>query len=182
MSAAPEGLATLASVRQFLLRLVPEVRDELSGEVRAAVKLLDTAEIELNERHRSLTVETQALLDHCRSMAELVGRRDVADRRESLLGRLKPGQLTLAELEALGRETGELTSSLIGELQAVESAGESAPESDESARRAARDALRDVYACLGRHARARLSWQSVFAPSRLGSSSTESTSDRKDLR
>ncbi|MBF6556339.1 MAG: hypothetical protein IVW52_09230 [Acidimicrobiales bacterium] len=179
MSPAPGGLATLATVRQFLTDLVPEVSGERAGEVRAAVKLLETAEIELNVRHNSLTTETDDLIGYCREIGPLVGRRETAATCEQLAQRLRAGATSMTALDELWRDTRSLTTSLLTALQRIESD----PATSQAEQRAAADLLERVYGCLGAHARSRLSWQSVFpvyAPAGVDSHAVND--HRKDLR
>jgi hypothetical protein len=139
----PDGLQTLAAVRSFLEDVVlAEVPQHLAGELRAAVKLLESAQAELGCLHAVLLRESEELLDLCEGSA----------RAQALRARLAPAPEQLAERAALHREIRGLSAETIERLQADGSA-------------TARERLDDLYATLGRHSHTRVPWQSVFEAS-----------------
>jgi hypothetical protein len=178
MNPAPDGLTTLATVRRFLTELAPELPGELAGDLRAAAKLLETTEIELNERHLSLIAETEDLISHCLRLGTLLNRPDVDATCTQLTGRLRAGHLNLTGLGELWHDTRALATSLVIALQGVESD----PHTDQTGRQAAAHALLEVYTCLGAHARSRQPWQSVFPGPRPERTRTAIVPDREDSR
>jgi hypothetical protein len=153
-----DGLSTVASVRAFLVaEVLPAVPRELAGELRAAVKLLATAETELDVRHASLSAETRDMIAHCAEAARLLGLQNAGAACERLAAARTDGA-TLTEVGRRWGEARELSSSILPALQRRESD----PTATDTDRGAARELLRRFYACLTGHARARLGWQSVF--------------------
>jgi hypothetical protein len=173
MTAGLDGLETLARVRAFLCeQIVPSVPGELASEVRAAVKLLDTAAIELNQRHALLLAELADSIDYCQRAAQLVGRPDSTQTWlaacRTLAERAGEPGLDLRGLDGVLRDVRALGSTLLVELgkhqraSGAETAGELAAE---------------FCACLGDHARRRLAWQAVFPVSPDSPPSTGVTYD-----
>lgn len=151
----PDGLEAITVVRRFLAGpVLGAVPAELAGEVRAAVKLLDTVGTEL-------TGLPAVLLDECHELLPLTGdglKVLPGDRDDlgALERRLAADPRTLDDLTTLHRDVRRLTSSVVVELQSMERAGgERAPD--------ARRALRPIYETLRRHAERRIPWQSVFS-------------------
>jgi hypothetical protein len=153
-------LATLATVSAFLAGdVLPVVPKELTGEVRAAVKLLETAARELDERYHSVTTEIRDLLDRCADIAGALGLDDSASACARLRQEAGSSDGTLTGLEAVRRKARSLTSALIVALHQAEF-GDGITATQRDAHRAL---LFRTYACLARHPRSRLSWQSVFS-------------------
>lgn len=154
-----DGFATLATVCGFLTGdVLPAIPRELAGEVRAAVKLLETAATEFNDRPRSLAAETHDLIGLCAEIARMLDLADVTSSCTRLTRATESAHGTLTALEETWREARTLTSTLISALQQAEF-GQDIPGSVRSAHH---DVLARTYACLAGHARSRLTWQSVF--------------------
>jgi aminoglycoside phosphotransferase (APT) family kinase protein len=154
-----DGSATLATVSTFLTDdVLPAVPNELTGEVRAAVKLLETAAREFDQRYRSVTAETRELLDRGTDIGNALGLADAVSACARLRRRAESSRAGLIELDEVCGAARALTSSLIVALQTAE-----LDDGTTAARREAhRELLASTYACLVEHPRSRLSWQSVF--------------------
>ena len=158
-SPAFDGLTTLVAVSRFLTaEVLPAVPRELAGEIRAAVKLLETAGTELNDRQRSLTAETRDLIGHCADIARVLDLADAASRCAQLSSGTEDADGTLTVLERIWNEARSLTTSLIVALQQRDLD----PDLAHTVREAHRELLARVYGCLAGYARSRLTWQSVF--------------------
>ncbi len=146
-----DALATLEVVRTFLTTdIMPVVPKESAGELRAAVKLLETAAIELADRHGSVRVETDDLIGFCAQAATLLGLASVASEATAQACRAQ-AEPSGPALELLRADARSLCAAVLPRLQ------DRAAESDQ-----ARSLLKHFYRCLGDHARSRLTWQSVF--------------------
>lgn len=175
---APDGLETLATVRRFLARIAREVPAELVSEVRAAAKLLETAEIELNDRHVSLSAETGDLVDLCLEIGRLLDLVEVTADCVELNRRRRAGGPNLSALATLWQDARTLAMSLIVVLQRIESD----PGAGQAEQNAAAGHLERLYSRLGAHARSRLTWQSVFPRPTPEGTGAPAVTDRKDLR
>jgi hypothetical protein len=162
MSAGPnglDGLAALRDVRVFLAeQIVPVVPAELAGELRAALKLLDTAGVELNVRNRALRDEIADLLDYAERIARLRQSEPCRLACRTLARRAEDPGLDLAALDLLWHEARALSASLLVELRHYQDD----PATPKDARAHAGALAAEFCARLGGHARARLSWQAVF--------------------
>jgi hypothetical protein len=159
VTASLEGLATLAGVRAFLAeRIAPVVPSELAGELRAAMKLLDTVQIELNERHPALRAELSDLLSYSDRIATLLEDGPRGEACRTLTGRAGASSLNLHGLEEIWRDARKMSSTLLVELRRYRDD----PATPAPAREEAGELSAEFCACLGEHARARLSWQAVF--------------------
>ena len=144
----PNGFEALQIVQAFLrTSVLPAVPASLAGELRAAIKLLATVELEL----RSLG---PLLVEECREIHELcelgAASQDQAAACAELLGRLQQPPHDLALMIELHRDFEKLASRVIAGLQ-------SRPREV-----TAQGLLRRFYEALGRHAERRLPWQSIF--------------------
>ena len=154
----PHGLAALAMVRAFLAeQILPGVPDSPTGELRAALKILDTVAAELDALYPLLLTECRALLDLC---GEICTRPptgatpasiDLATRCTALNERYARGFTATTPLLEHHRAIKALATDLINALQ--KTADEPAPA----------QALARLYSLLGHHATARIPWQTVFA-------------------
>lgn len=146
---AAAGLVTLERVSAFLAaEVVPAVPAELAGEVRAAIKLLRTVAIELDTRQDLLRAEIDELLALGAAAVGPTG--PLAGECAELLRSARQGAGSLSELDRLHARVQALTSRVVLALQ------------DDSHQPSGAAALAGLYDALGRHARARLSWQAVF--------------------
>jgi hypothetical protein len=143
----PDGLQAIAVVRRFLAAsVVQAVPAELVGEVRAAVKLLDTVGVELAGLPTVLTDECRELLSlGDDGLRVLHGERDAT---QGLEQRWAAGLAGLDDLIAMHRDVRRLTATVVIDLQAASEA---------------RRVLRRLYETLRRHAERRIPWQSVFS-------------------
>lgn len=161
-----DGLATLDAVRAFLAeRIAPSVPGELAGELRAALKLLETTGVELNERHVRLRAELADLLRHSDRMIRRFGLEPHGPVLLALFRRAEEPELDLLDLhslDALWRDARALASALLVELRRYRDL----PDTPADARAEATELAADFCACLGEHARARLHWQAVFPASK----------------
>lgn len=146
-----DALAALGVVRTFLTTdIVPLVPEASAGELRAAVKLLETAAIELADRHGSVRAETVDLIGFCARAGMLLGLDSVSSQATAQARRAQ-AEPSGPALELLWADARSLATSVLPRLQ------DQAAASDE-----ARSLLKHLYRCLGGHARSRLVWQSVF--------------------
>jgi hypothetical protein len=146
----PSGTDTLAAIRAFLeADILPGVAPEHRSELRAALKLLHTAEHELGELHHVLDAETRELRQLCRAAADQVGTEPPA------FEAINPAA-TLTELQRLHDQARAAAGEALLALQ------RRARDGDPLQRADAQALLHDFYGALGRHARRRLPWQSVF--------------------
>ena len=168
MTASLDGLATLAGVRAFLAdRIAPLVPSELAGELRAAMKLLDTVGIELNERHPALRAELDDLLSYSDRIARLLEDTHRVEACRELSGRAEALSLDLGELERIRRDARALSSTLLVELRRHRDD----PTAPAPSREQAGELAAEFCACLGEHAHTRSAWQAVFpTPTRTHSS------------
>ncbi|MBI2799424.1 MAG: hypothetical protein HYX63_03905 [Gammaproteobacteria bacterium] len=155
----PDGLAALTLVSKFLTRdVLPVIPRALTAELRATIKLLDTARDELDALY-------PRLLDECRELLALDGDahvllHDLAASFDptpltSLTQRVARGSTDLTALMACHRELLEVTAAAFLSLQQL----------DREAQKNRTDVpamLRRFCAVLGRHAETRLPWQAVF--------------------
>lgn len=159
MTGSVDGLATLEAVRSFLAeRVAPSVPGELAGELRAALKLLETTGAELNERHVRLRAELADLLRHADRIVRRFGLEPHGPVLLALFRRAEEPELDLHSLDALWRDARALGSALLVELRRYRDL----PDTPADARAEATELAADFCACLGEHARARLHWQAVF--------------------
>ncbi|MCV7410624.1 hypothetical protein AWC05_20585 [Mycobacterium florentinum] len=146
-----DALAALGVVRTFLSAdIVPVVPEASAGELRAAVKLLETAAIELADRHSSVRAESVDLIGLCARAATLLGL-DTVSLEATAQGRRTQAEPSSPAMELLWADARSLTTTVVSRLQDQATASEQA-----------RCLLRQFYRCLGDHARSRLAWQSVF--------------------
>lgn len=159
MTASLDGLATLAGVRAFLAeQIAPVIPGELAGELRAAMKLLDTVGVELDERHPALRAELADLLGYSARVARLIEDGPRTEACLDLAGRAETPSLRLGGLAEIWREARRVSSSLLVELRRHrDDPAVPVPRREEAGELAA-----EFCACLGEHARARSSWQAVF--------------------
>jgi hypothetical protein len=137
-----DGLSTIEGVADFLAtEVVPAVGHQLRGEVRAAVKLLRTAAVELAVRHREIGEEIRELLDLCVPLVDAEQRRVLA----RLADRVGAQVLDLREQEALRLELHAVVGTVMSGLVRTDPAAVSA-----------------LVDALGRHASRRSTWQAVF--------------------
>ncbi|AEH10054.1 MULTISPECIES: hypothetical protein [Protofrankia] len=157
-----DGLSTLSGVRAFLTaKILPAVPGELAGELRATVKLLETVETELNDRHLLLIAETWDLIAYCERIGRLLELADTTNGCTELAARVvASASLNLTEVGELWRDARALSSARLVAVQRYASD----PSTSEPGRVAARYLLRRFYSCLGGHARRRQAWQAVFPP------------------
>ena len=155
----PDGLASLTLVSKFLAQdVLPMVPRALTTELRAAIKLLDTARDELDSLY-------PRLLDECRELLELCGDahallHDLSATFDptpfaSLTQRVEHQFMDLSSLMASHREILEMTGATFLSLQRLDPH----PQKNWAKERAM---LRRFSATLGRHAATRLPWQAVF--------------------
>ncbi|HEY1973876.1 MAG TPA: hypothetical protein VGH89_38405 [Pseudonocardia sp.] len=174
MTASLSGLAVLAGVRAFLAeQIAPEVPGELAGELRAAIKLLDTVGVELNQRHRVLRDELADLLDYAQRIAGLLALDAESQAGRTLARRAEDARLDLAALDLLWRDARALSAGLLVELCRYRDA----PTTPDAMRQPAGALAAEFCTCLGGHARARLAWQAVFPVPVLTSSLEEPIDD-----
>ena len=159
----PDGLEALALVSRFLAdSVVPAVPRAMTAELRAAIKLLDTARIELG-------CLFPVLRDECR---ELLLLNEAADKLlsqsasitiETLHEQVEGGYPDLPALMAMHRSILERMSERLCSLQTLEAQN---PTPD------LRKLLQRIYTALGRHAETRLPWQAVFPSTSAWSATT----------
>ncbi|HEX4109370.1 MAG TPA: hypothetical protein VHX88_14635 [Solirubrobacteraceae bacterium] len=142
----PDGLQTIGAVRGYLdgvarAGMPPEQRSE----VRAALKLLANAQLELSELAGLLRTESAELLALCAGTAALTGVQEPEQRAPEL-------DATLPELQEHHAHARRASAQAILALQ-LQARDGSGP---------ALDLLDRFYVALGRHAERRLPWQSVF--------------------
>ena len=154
----PDGLAALELVSTFLAKdILPAVPRALSGELRAAIKLLDTARDELDALYPTLLNECRELLALCADAQALLRDLSPVDSEPliSLAQRVEQGFEDLSALMSCHREVLDLVSRMFLSFQDVDFG---APKN-----RADVDAMLQRFcAVLGRHAEKRLPWQAVF--------------------
>jgi hypothetical protein len=156
----PNGLEALALVSKFLTqRLLPAVPPALTSELRAAIKLLDTARDELDVVYPLLIEECRELIALCRDAHTLLGELAASCDAEvltTLAARTEIGFADLSALMACHREVCEWVSAILLALQRV--------EHDRPGNPAVSAMLLRFCAVLGRYAERRLPWQIIFAP------------------
>ena len=169
----PHGLAALAMVRAFLAeQILPEVPDSLTGELRAALKILDTVAAELDVLYPLLLTECRALLDLCGEICARLpssatpANTDLAMRCAALNEQYARGFTATTPLIELHRAIKALAKDLINSLQ--KTADEPGPA----------QALARLYSLLGQHATARIPWQTVFASPAATPKSSIQSEDR----
>lgn len=159
MTTSLDGLATLDGVRAFLAdQVAPLVPAELMGELRAAMKLLDTVQTELNERHAVLGKELDDLFAYCFRIAQLLERDPLIQECRTLTRRAGASRSDLRSQGVVWRDARALSSTLLVELLQYRDD----PGTPDDARAAAVELAAEFCACLGDHARARVTWQAVF--------------------
>lgn len=134
----------LAGIGDFLRReVLPGVKDETKGELRAAIKLLDDMVPEADLLPGLLETQAAERLDLCAKVVRVL---DVDPSPVSLLrARWEQRGKTMAELTAIHAEAGMLLAGLVNRLDQAEKA------------------LRhEAYALLADHAAPGTTWQSVF--------------------
>lgn len=147
-----DALAALGVVRTFLTTdIVPLVPKASASELRAAVKLLETAAIELADRHGSVRAETGDLIGFCARAGTMLGLDSVSS-EAAAQGRRAQAEPSGPALELLWSDARSLATTVLPPLQDQAAASEEA-----------RCLLKELYRCLGDHARSRLAWQSVFS-------------------
>lgn len=156
----PDGFETLALVRDYLaLEVVPALPDHIATEVKAAVKLLDTASAEFAALGTVLPDEIAELRSLCQQGLAALGE---PDRRHESTANEDAADLPglLAERRRLAGQS----TVLIGRLQArIAGSAESDIE-----RKASCDLLARFIETLGSQARRRTPWQSVFPQAAAG--------------
>jgi hypothetical protein len=146
-----DALTAIGVVRTFLTTdIMPVVPKAAASELRAAVKLLETAATELADRHGSVRAETDDLIGFCARAGTLLGL-DSVSAEAAAQARRAQAEPSGPALELLWADARSLTTTVLPRLQ------DQATASDE-----ARFLLKHLYRCLGEHARSRLAWQSVF--------------------
>lgn len=153
----PDGLAALKLVSAFLAQdILPAVPRALTGELRAAIKLLDTARDELDALYPALLNECRELLALCGDAQPLLGDLSVdSTPLKSLARRVDQGFTDLSALMACHREVLELVSRTFLAIQGS--------DFDPLKNRADLDAMLQRFCTvLARHAQTRLPWQAVF--------------------
>ena len=160
-----DGLASLAMVRAFLSdEILPVVPDSLSGELRAALKILDTVALELDGLFPRLQPECAQLLHACgdtlAAVSDEPAYQSLALRHGSLAKEYVQAFATTTELLRFSDTVRDLMGDLIVLLLAHGGDGEQ------------RRLLECLYSLLSEHAAARLRWQSVFllndCPNKIG--------------
>ena len=155
----PDGLASLTLVSKFLARdVLPMVPRALTTELRAAIKLLDTARDELDALYPRLLHECRELLKLCGDANALL--RDLSATFDptpfaSLTQRVEHEFTDLSSLMASHREILKMTGATFLSLQHLEQQART-NRTDLGAM------LQRFSATLGRHAATRLPWQAVF--------------------
>ena len=154
----PNGLVALAMVRAFLAeQILPGVPDSLTGELRAALKILDTVAAELDALYPLLLTECRELLDLCGEIcarqpsSETPTNINLATRCTAFNERYARGFTATTPLFEFYRAIKGLATDLINSLQ--KTANEPGPA----------QALARLYSLLGQHATARIPWQTVFS-------------------
>lgn len=156
----PTALEALATVRNFLATEVLDgVPRHLSGDLRAAVKVLDEVRAEIDELAPVQRQEWDELVAACQACEPYLGPGDAATRLTALRADTTISQRWSDGMQ-LQRDLRGILKDSLPAVQAV-ARDEAAPP---ATREAARVVLADVYAMLSRHAGRRAQWQSVFAP------------------
>jgi len=153
------GFESLALVRRYLAtEVVAIVPHHVAAELRAVVKLLDTAMIELAELPLILPAEIAAMRDLCREgQAVLATGNDEVAGQACIQAQGDPTMRNLRELIEEHREAGEQLGRLITRLQGAQSS-----EREDAHAYRLSSLLDRIYQVLGRQADDRLTWQSVF--------------------
>lgn len=165
----PAGIDVLAAVRAFLEgSVLPGVAQEQRSELRAAIKLLRGAEIELDESPAVLEAETAelwVLVQRARAvLAREIALPEAPAPRSG--GFPAPNELRARHADACATATAAVLA--LQEHVRAREAGD--PE-----RESAAAILADLYATLGRHAERRIPWQSVFLTAPLSRDEPESS-------
>jgi hypothetical protein len=146
--------------------VVPALPDHIATEVKAAVKLLDAVSAEFAASGRLLPDEIAGLRSLCQEGLAALGepdrRPDRSIRDTQPLCAANPhaneDAADLPDLLAERRRLAGLSAVLIGRLQSRIAS----PAESDTVRNASRDLLARFFETLGRHARRRTPWQSVF--------------------
>jgi hypothetical protein len=155
----PSALRTLSAVRGFLdEEVVPSVPQHVAGEVRAAIKLLESVERELDDLHVVLLAECTEMLELCGAGLGPLARDPQVSPQVDELGalqarlreRVADAPDTLTDRGTLHAEVRDLCAQVVSLLQTAEADGVGGGE------------LHSLYAVLGRHAERRVPLQSVF--------------------
>jgi hypothetical protein len=162
----PDGLETLALVRDYLAsEVAPALPDHIATEMKAAVKLLDAVSAEFAILGRLLPDEIAGLRSLCQEGLAALGepdRRPDGNTDTQPFGAANPdaneGVGDLPDLLAERRRLTGLSGVLIGQLQARIAS----PAERDDARKASCNLLSRFFETLGRQARRRTPWQSVF--------------------
>ncbi len=163
----PDGLQSLALVSRYLAEsVVPAVPRAMTAELRAVIKLLDTAQVELGSLFPVLHDECRELLLLNEAVDSLLSPA-ASIALTTLHEQFKHGCADLPALMATHRRILERTSERLCSLQAL-AALNPAPEPHEL--------LQRIYTVLGRQAETRLPWQAVF-PSTSAWSATNAVED-----
>jgi len=149
----PHGLASLDLVQRFLAsQVLSIVPNEIRSDLRAAIKILNEASVELNVLYPTLLEESRELL---RLSIELQATTEIKlshieqEKLSALDNAFKNGFASLTDLLRFRDELNRLVTSQMALLQAADHPNN-------------RAWLERFYGLLGTHASARLGWQSVF--------------------
>ena len=161
---------TLASISAFLSRdLLSVVPKEMASEVRAAVKLLQDAAVELDWLPGVLHGECEELLA-LEARAQQLIELDISDESRQLVNAPTASISEQIERHRLVRETA--TCALLKLQSRIRT---TSTDKDRSLK--LRELLDQYYETLGRHAETRLRWQSVFDGKQNRKSPTEGSEE-----